>query len=87
MPIVPAPVGHRRQRAGVTLLCRYLPHRALARPRLSPYVAEAEEGERCPIRFRMVPPIWSVVAEIDEARLVGMSPYRASRLPKTSKTR
>src|ERR1700756_5372733 len=31
-----------------------------------------EEGERGTIRLRMVSPIWSVVAEIDEARLVGM---------------
>ena len=72
MPVVPAPVGNRRQRAGVTVLCRYLPHHILARPRLSPYVAEAEEGERGAIRFRMVFPIWSFAAEIDEARLVGM---------------
>ena len=72
MPGFPAPRGHRCQRAGVTLLCRYLPHNVLAPPRLSPYVAEAEKGERGTIRFRVVPPIWSVAAEIDEARLVGM---------------
>jgi hypothetical protein len=35
-------------------------------------VGEAEESERGTIRLRMVGPIWSVVAEIDEARLVGM---------------
>ena len=72
MSVVPAPVGNRRQRAGVTLLCRYLPHDVLAPPRLSPHVGEAEEGERCPIRFRIVLPIGSFAAEIDEARLVGM---------------
>src|SRR5262249_43005463 len=31
---------NRRQRAGVTLLCRYLPHHVLTLPRLSPNVAE-----------------------------------------------
>src|SRR5262245_3234634 len=72
MSVCPTPVGDRRQRAGVTLLCRYLPHHVLALPRLSPHVAEAEEGERCPIRVQVVLAIWSVAAEIDEARLVGM---------------
>ena len=72
MPVFPAPVANRRQRAGVTLLRRYLPHDVLALSRLSPNVAEAEKGERRPIRFRVVLPIWSVAAEIDEARLVGM---------------
>ena len=72
MPVVPAPVRDRRQCAGVTLLCRYLPHHVLTLPRLSPYVAEAEKGKRCPIRVRVVLAIWSVAAEIDEARLVGM---------------
>src|SRR5262249_29399523 len=48
MPVRPAPVLHRRQRAGVTLICRYLPHHVLTLPRLSPNVAEAEEDERCP---------------------------------------
>src|SRR3984893_15302403 len=72
MPVAPTPVCNRRQRAGVTVLCRYLPHHILACPRLAPDVGEAEEGERGTIRLRMVSPIWSVVAEIDEARLVGM---------------
>ena len=54
VPVFPAPVANRRQRAGVTLLCRYLPHDVLALSRLSPDVAEAEEGERRPIRFRVV---------------------------------
>jgi hypothetical protein len=35
-------------------------------------VAEAEEGERRAIRFRMSCAIWSFEAEVDEARLVGM---------------
>src|SRR5215472_19091635 len=72
MPVIPAPVRNRRQRAGVTLLCRYLPHHVLTLPRLSPNVAEAEEGERCPIRVRVVLAIWSVAAEVDKACLVGM---------------
>ena len=72
MPIDPTPGRNRRQRSGVTVLCRYLPHHILTRSRLAPDVGEAEEGERGTIRLRMVSPIWSVVAEIDEARLVGM---------------
>src|SRR5205807_10266762 len=72
MPVVPTPVRHRRQRSGVTVLRRYLSHHVLACPRLTPNVGEAEEGERGTIRFRMVSPIWSVAAEINEARLVGM---------------
>src|SRR5258707_11348981 len=72
MPVVPTPGRHRRQRAGVTVLCRDLPHHILACPRLAPDVGEAEEAERGIIRLRMMCPIWSVVAEIDEARLVGM---------------
>jgi hypothetical protein len=80
MPVDPTPSRNRRQRAGVTVLCRHLPHHILACPRLAPDVGEAEEGERGTIRLRMVSPIWSVVAEIDEARLVGMEcesiPYK-----------
>src|SRR5471030_1846418 len=72
MPVVPTSIRHRRQCAGVAVLCRYLPHHILARPRLAPNVGEAEEGERGTIRLRMVSPIWPVVAEINEARLVGM---------------
>src|SRR5215813_6643991 len=72
MSVCPTPVGDRRQRAGVTLICRYLPHHILTLPRLAPYVAEAEKGERRPTRVRVVLAIWSVAAEIDEARLVGV---------------
>ena len=72
MPVHPTPSRNRRQRSGVTVLCRYLSHHILTCPRPTPYVGEAEEGERGTIRFRMVSPIWSVVAEIDEPRLVGM---------------
>jgi len=72
MPVDPTPGRNRRQRAGETVLCRYLPHHILTCPRPAPYVGEAKEGERGTIRLRMVSPIWSVAAEIDEARLVGM---------------
>jgi hypothetical protein len=72
MPVYPTPSRNRRQRAGVPVLCRYLPHHILTQPRLTPNVGEAKEGERGTIRLRMVSPIWSVVAEVDEARLVGM---------------
>src|SRR6202161_2278082 len=72
MPIVPTPVRNRRQCAGIAVLCRYLPHHILTLQRLAPDVGEAEESERGTIRLRMVGSIWSVVAEIDEARLVGM---------------
>src|ERR1700674_2494438 len=72
MPVDPTPRRNRRQRSGVTILCRYLPHHILSRPRLGPDVGKAEEGERGTIRLRMVSPIWPVVAEINEARLVGM---------------
>src|SRR4249920_361106 len=72
MPVVPTPGRNRRQRSGVTVLRRDLSHHVLACPRLTPNVGETEEGERGTIRLRMVSPIWSVVAEIDEARLVGM---------------
>src|SRR6201987_4242259 len=71
-PFPPTPSRNRRQRSGVTVLCRYLSHHILACPRLAPNVGKAKEGERGTIRLRMVSPIWSVVAEINEPRLVGM---------------
>ena len=54
MPVDPTPLRNRRQRSGVTSLCRYLPHHILSRPRLAPDVGKAEEGERGTIRLRMV---------------------------------
>ena len=89
MPVYATPSRNRCQRAGVPVLCRYLPHHILTQPRLTPNVGEAKEGERGTMRLRMVSPIRSVVAEIDEARLVGMEgeSYRAKRLPKTPRTR
>jgi hypothetical protein len=44
MPIDPTPSRHRRQRSGVTVLCRYLPHHILSRSRLAPDVGEAEKA-------------------------------------------
>jgi hypothetical protein len=35
MPVDPTPLRNRRQRSGVTILCRYLPHYILSRPRLA----------------------------------------------------
>src|SRR5262245_53783737 len=72
VPVFPAPIAYRRQGTSVTFLCRYLPHHGLALPRLSPYVAEAEKGERGSIRSRMVGGTWAIAAEIDEACLVGV---------------
>jgi hypothetical protein len=72
MAVCPTPGANCRQRAGVTLLGRYLPHHVLALARLSPHVAEAEKGERRTLRYRMVFSLWSPAAEVDEARLVGM---------------
>src|SRR5271167_1964295 len=50
MPVAPTPVRNRRQRAGVPVLCRYLPHHILTQPRLTPNMGEAKEGERGTIR-------------------------------------
>ena len=41
MPVDPTPGRNRRQRAGETVLCRYLPHHILTCPRPAPYVGEA----------------------------------------------
>src|SRR5258708_976957 len=38
MPFDPTPSRNRRQRAGVPVLCRYLPHHILTQPRLTPDV-------------------------------------------------
>jgi len=88
MPVAPAPVRNRRQRAGVTVLCRYLPHHFLACPRLAPDVGEAEEGERGTIRLQMVSPICRLLRKSTKRVLSGwsVSPYRARRLPKTPRT-
>src|SRR5450759_5323497 len=51
----------------VTCRTTFLPARDLPHTWVKP-----RKGERCTIRLRMVSPIWSVAAEIDEARLVGM---------------
>jgi hypothetical protein len=72
MPVAPTPYRNRRQCSGVTVLCCYLSHHFLACPRPAPEMGEAEESERGTIRLRMVSPIWPIVAEINETRLVGM---------------
>jgi hypothetical protein len=44
----------------------------LTQPGLTQTWVKIRKVNECTIRLRMVSPIWSVVAEIDEARLVGM---------------
>src|SRR3954454_16003228 len=70
MPVMPAPVGDRPQRAGEAT--RHLPHHVDALLRLSPDVGEAEEIKRGAVCGRVRGPLWPFEAEVDEARLVGM---------------
>ena len=88
MPVNPtAGRNRRRRRRNGSLPSLVAPHSYL--PGLPPNVGEAKEDERGPIGLRMVRAVWSVVAEIDEARLVGMEcesiPYKA--LAQTPRTR
>ena len=71
MPVGPAPILDRGQRAGKTVLGRHLPHHVLAFPRLSPRVGEAEEVERLCLAV-WGRPAMTLRAEVDEARLVRM---------------
>ena len=71
MPVGPAPVLDRGQRAGKTALGRGLPHHVLAIPRLSPRVGEAEEVERLCLAVWWRPAMM-LRTEVDEARLVRM---------------
>ena len=71
MPVGPAPILDRGQRAGKTALGRHLPHHVLAFPRLSPRVGEAEEVERLCLAV-WGRPAMTLRAEVDEARLVRM---------------
>ncbi len=71
LPVGPAPILDRGQRAGKTALGRHLPHHVLALPRLSPRVGEAEEVERLRLAVWRHPTT-SLQAEVDEARLVRM---------------
>jgi hypothetical protein len=77
-----APVRNRRQRAGETVLCRYLPHHFLACPRLTPDVGEAEEGERGTIRSGWLVPFGRLLRKSTKRVLSGwsVSPYRAAPL-------
>src|SRR4051812_14854113 len=85
MPVMPAPVRDRPQRAGEAT--RHLPHHGDALLRLSPDVGEAEEIKRGAVCGRVRGPLRPFEAEVDEARLVGMEGDRARRLPSTAKTR
>src|SRR5580693_7361592 len=88
MSVCPTPIADRRQRAGVTLLCRYLPHHVLTLPRLS-------QTWQKPRKVNVVPSVsgWSLpsgrlLRKSTKRVLSGwsVSSYRASRLPNTSRT-
>jgi hypothetical protein len=71
MPVGPAPVLDRGQRAGKAAFGRCLPHNVLTLPRFSPRVGEAEEVERlCLAVWRRS--AMTLRAEVDEVRLVRM---------------
>src|SRR3954447_24423641 len=72
MPVMPAPVRDRPQRAGEATFGRHLPHHVDALLRLSPDVGEAEEIKRGAVCGRVRGPLWPFEAKVDEARLVGM---------------
>ena len=72
VPVVPTPLGHCCQGTGVSAFGRYLPYHGPAIPRLAPHMGQAEEVERSAIRTPMARSLWSSVAEVDEACLVGM---------------
>src|SRR3954447_25912252 len=72
MPVMPAPVRDRPQRAGEATFGRHLPHHVDALLRLSPDVGEAEEIKRGAVCGRVGSPLRPFEAEVDEARLVGM---------------
>jgi hypothetical protein len=88
MPVGPAPILDRGQRAGKTALGRHLPHHVLAFPRLSPRVGEAEEVERLCLAV-WGRPAMTLRAEVDEARLVRMQleAEPTKSFPNTSMTR
>src|ERR1700730_3795643 len=69
--VVPTPIADRTQRAGEPAFGRSLAHHVLALLRLHPSVGEAEKVERRrgAVRMRAT---WTLGAEVDEARLVGM---------------
>jgi hypothetical protein len=87
--VLSAPLRHGRERPGVSIFRRHLPHHVLAVPRRSPHVGEAEEVERCPVRCRMAAAVRPFEPEVHEPRLVRMKaqPDRSRRLPRTTSTR
>jgi len=69
VPMGPAPVLDRGQRAGKPAFSRGLPHHVLALPRLCPRVGEAKEVERVGLAVWRHP-AKTLRAEVDEVRLV-----------------
>src|SRR6476659_9288787 len=79
MPVGPTPICNRRQRAGVTALARYLPH-AWVKPR--------KVNEVLSVSGWLVP--FGLLSRKSTKRVLSrwsVSPYRASRLPRTPRTR
>src|SRR3982751_4825080 len=72
MPVIPAPLGDRRQRSGIASLGCDLPDHVDPFARLAPDMGEAEEVERGAMRSRVLGALRPLEAEVDEARLVGM---------------
>src|SRR5215471_3686955 len=63
---------NRGHRAGKPALGRHLPNHVLAVPGPPPDMGKSKEVEAGSIRLRMSRVLWSLWAEVDEARLVGM---------------
>src|SRR4051794_25494552 len=72
MPVIPAPLGDRRQRSGIASLGCDLPDHVDPFARLAPDMGEAEEVERGAMRSRVLGALRPLEAEVDEARLAGM---------------
>jgi hypothetical protein len=72
VPSALAPIGNRQQGSGEPSLCCHLPHHVLASHRPAPHVGKAEEVERCTACRRMMLPVRSTEAEVDEPRLLRM---------------
>src|SRR3954462_12390762 len=53
MPVIPAPLGDRRQRSGIAALGRDLPDHVDPFARLAPDMGEAKEVERGAVRSRI----------------------------------
>src|SRR5215467_9473612 len=79
--VVPAPVINRGHRTGKPALGRHLPNHILAVPGPPPDMGKPKEVEAGSIRLRMSRVLWSLWAEVDEARLVGMESKSISCKP------